>query len=133
MWIESDIITFIGTRCRPNGVDESGKGTYYVQYMFDWGYADNMPNETDVVDHPSEFMLTTTTTATSHITTCAGRSSRIPVRRICSAWFAITSSLSSRLSVQRTAMRTPVFSSFSLQNSLSRTNVVQKLAYLRKR
>lgn len=56
-WIEEETMTFTGTRCRPNGIDESGNGSYYVQYMFDWGYVDNMPNSTDKVPHPSEFNL----------------------------------------------------------------------------
>ncbi len=58
-WIEEDEMTFTGTRLRDNGIDTSGKGTYYVLYCFDWGYADDQPNE--VKDHPerhvSEFDL----------------------------------------------------------------------------
>ena len=66
-WIEEDEMTFIGSRLRNNGQDESGNGSYYVLYCFDWGYVDNQPNKqgytaTDqpldvVVPHPSEFML----------------------------------------------------------------------------
>ena len=47
-WIEEDSITFCGTKLANNAVDESGKGTYYVLYCFDWGYADNHPNTTDM-------------------------------------------------------------------------------------
>ncbi|MBP5476665.1 MAG: hypothetical protein J6Y00_03150 [Paludibacteraceae bacterium] len=58
-WIAEDEMTFTGTRLRDNGIDLSGKGTNYVLYCFDWGYADNHPNE--VKDHPerhvSEFDL----------------------------------------------------------------------------
>lgn len=44
-WIKEDQISFKGTKLRNNAVDESGKGIYYVQYSFDWGYVDNHPNE----------------------------------------------------------------------------------------
>ena len=58
-WIAGDEMTFTGTRLRDNGIDTSGKGTNYVLYCFDWGYADDQPNE--VKDHPerhvSEFDL----------------------------------------------------------------------------
>ena len=58
-WIAEDQMTFTGTRLRDNGIDTSGKGTYYVLYCFDWGYVDNHPNE--VKNHPerhvSEFDL----------------------------------------------------------------------------
>ncbi|MDR1089718.1 MAG: hypothetical protein LBL79_01470 [Prevotella sp.] len=37
-------LTFKGTRLPDNAVDESGTGTYYVQYAFAYGYADNAPN-----------------------------------------------------------------------------------------
>jgi len=58
-WIAGGEMTFTGTRLRDNGIDTSGKGTNYVLYCFDWGYADDQPNE--VKDHPerhvSEFDL----------------------------------------------------------------------------
>lgn len=44
-WISSDKLTFTGTRLAHNAVDESGVGSYYVLYAYDWGYADNHPNE----------------------------------------------------------------------------------------
>lgn len=43
-WIKEDKITFKGTLLRNNAVDESKEGKYWVQYSFDWGYADNAPN-----------------------------------------------------------------------------------------
>jgi len=44
-WIETNQYTFTGTRLANNAVDESGKGIYYVQYSYDWGYVDNHPND----------------------------------------------------------------------------------------
>lgn len=44
-WIKEDKITFTGTKMRDNAVDESGKGSYWVLYSFDYGYADNAPND----------------------------------------------------------------------------------------
>ncbi|MDR2041318.1 MAG: cell surface protein [Tannerella sp.] len=44
-WMEPDRLTFSGTRLANNYVDESGNGSYYVQYAYDWGYADCHPNE----------------------------------------------------------------------------------------
>ena len=46
-WIEADEMTFTGTLLPSNGVDESGTGSYYVLYAYDWGYADNHPNEVE--------------------------------------------------------------------------------------
>jgi hypothetical protein len=43
-WINSETLSFEGTCLANNYVDESGKGTYYVQYAYHWGYADNHPN-----------------------------------------------------------------------------------------
>ncbi|MDN3673307.1 cell surface protein [Flavobacterium branchiarum] len=44
-WLkDQDKITFKGTRLPDNAVDESGTGSYYVQYAFLYGYADNAPN-----------------------------------------------------------------------------------------
>jgi uncharacterized protein YjdB len=43
-WIESDTLSFEGTKLADNAVDESGRGRYYVQYAYHWGYADNQPN-----------------------------------------------------------------------------------------
>lgn len=43
-WIDSESITFENvTRLPDNGVDSNGKGTNYITYFYDWGYADNKP------------------------------------------------------------------------------------------
>ena len=47
MWIDDEVIEFSGSRLPDNGVDQSGSGSYYILYSFDWGYADNHPNEFD--------------------------------------------------------------------------------------
>lgn len=47
LWIEEDSYTLKGTRLPENGVDESGKGNYYVLYGFRYGYVDNYPNLND--------------------------------------------------------------------------------------
>lgn len=48
-WIAEDEMTFRGTLLPQNGVDVSGRGTYYVLYAYPWGYVDNHPNdETDL-------------------------------------------------------------------------------------
>ena len=44
-WVKEDELTFSGTLLPKNGVDLSGSGTYYVLYSFEWGYADNHPND----------------------------------------------------------------------------------------
>lgn len=44
-WVKDDVLTFSGTRLPQNAVDESGAGTYFVLYAFDWGYVDNHPND----------------------------------------------------------------------------------------
>lgn len=46
-WIDAETLEFNGTKLADNYSDESGNGTYYVLNYFDWGYADNLPNETD--------------------------------------------------------------------------------------
>lgn len=43
-WINDKTLTFSGTSLPANGVDPSGRGTYYILYAFDWGYVDNHPN-----------------------------------------------------------------------------------------
>ncbi|MBQ8773640.1 MAG: hypothetical protein IJZ17_04090 [Muribaculaceae bacterium] len=47
-WIGEDEILFEGTRLKANGYDQSGNGSYFVQNFYDWGYADNQPNDTDL-------------------------------------------------------------------------------------
>jgi len=44
-WHPNDELTFEGTLLPNNAVDESGNGSYFVQYAFAWGYVDNHPNE----------------------------------------------------------------------------------------
>ena len=45
-WIAQNELDFEGTCLPRNGKDESlaGDGSYWVLYAYDWGYADNMPN-----------------------------------------------------------------------------------------
>lgn len=47
LWAKGDKLTFKGTCLPQNGVDESGKGSYYVLYKFRYGYADNETNDKD--------------------------------------------------------------------------------------
>lgn len=46
-WIDDSTISFSGTLLADNAYDKSGTGTYFVQKFFDWGYVDNLPNESD--------------------------------------------------------------------------------------
>ncbi|MEN0094062.1 MAG: hypothetical protein AAGB30_01685 [Pedobacter sp.] len=46
-WIKDSKITYKGIRLARNGMDESGAGSYYVQYGFSYGYVDNYPNNHD--------------------------------------------------------------------------------------
>ena len=41
LWIEEDTYTLRGTCLAPRTYDRSGKGTYWVNGEFDWGYVDN--------------------------------------------------------------------------------------------
>lgn len=47
LWVNKDQITYKGIRLADNGIDESGKGSYYVLYAYDYGYVDNYPNADD--------------------------------------------------------------------------------------
>ncbi len=48
LWQEDqENLTFRGTLLPDNAVDESGSGTYYVLYSYEYGYADNAPNTDD--------------------------------------------------------------------------------------
>lgn len=47
LWVDADSLVFEGTKLANNYVDESGTGTYYVQYAYHWGYVDNHPNADD--------------------------------------------------------------------------------------
>jgi len=46
-WADTDKITFKGTLLPDNAVEESGKDQYWVLYSFDYGYADNVPDDDD--------------------------------------------------------------------------------------
>lgn len=46
-WLSGETLSFRGTRLADNAVDESGNGSYYVLYAYDWGYADNHPNDSE--------------------------------------------------------------------------------------
>ena len=46
-WLPVESLTFAGTRLPDNAVDESGDGSYYVLKAYDWGYADNHPNDSE--------------------------------------------------------------------------------------
>jgi hypothetical protein len=43
-WIADDSLVFTGTLLPDNAIDESGIGSYYVQYAYPWGYVDNHLN-----------------------------------------------------------------------------------------
>ena len=53
LWLDADSLVFEGTKLANNYVDESGTGTYYVQYAYHWGYVDNQPN----TDYRSNFNI----------------------------------------------------------------------------
>ena len=47
LWLQGEeTMTFTGAKLRCNAVDLGGNegNSYYVQYFFDWGYVDNLPN-----------------------------------------------------------------------------------------
>lgn len=44
-WIDADDLSFSGTLLPKNAVDESGNGTFWVLYAYQWGYADNRLND----------------------------------------------------------------------------------------
>jgi len=47
LWLQDEAtMTFTGTKLRGNAVDlgNNDGNSYYVQYFFDWGYVDNLPN-----------------------------------------------------------------------------------------
>ncbi len=47
-WAGSKITFKGGTLIANNAFDQSGKGTYWVLFAEDWGYADNAPNDSDL-------------------------------------------------------------------------------------
>lgn len=47
LWLQDEeTLTFSGAKLRCNAIDVGGNdgNSYYVQYFFDWGYVDNLPN-----------------------------------------------------------------------------------------
>ena len=44
LWVNNDKITFNGIRLAESGIDESGKGSYFVLQTFKYGYVDNYSN-----------------------------------------------------------------------------------------
>ncbi|MFI3240731.1 MAG: T9SS type A sorting domain-containing protein [Bacteroidales bacterium] len=56
-WIEGDEITLYGNRLADNAVDESGDGSNYVLYAYDWGYADNHLNTSDLSNFKIEWAV----------------------------------------------------------------------------
>ena len=47
LWMQDEeTLTFSGAKLRCNAVDlgNNGGNSYFVQYFFDWGYVDNLPN-----------------------------------------------------------------------------------------
>jgi len=47
LWLQGEpTLTFTGAKLRCNALDQGGNdgNAYYVQYFFDWGYVDNLPN-----------------------------------------------------------------------------------------
>ena len=44
LWVKDDKITFNGIRLAESGIDESGKGSYFVLKGYKFGYVDNHPN-----------------------------------------------------------------------------------------
>jgi hypothetical protein len=47
-WISENSLVFEGTKLQDNGIDESGNGSYWVRSAYDWGYADNQPNNSEL-------------------------------------------------------------------------------------
>ena len=48
LWIEEDSYTLKGTKLMDNRVDTNGQGTNWQLKSFDWGYADNHPNNSTI-------------------------------------------------------------------------------------
>ena len=46
-WYDGETMEFVGTKLANNAVDQIGDGSYYVLNYLEWGYADNLPNDTD--------------------------------------------------------------------------------------
>jgi hypothetical protein len=48
LWVEADRYTLRGTRLEARNYDQSGRGTYWINPDYEWGYADNY-SETDML------------------------------------------------------------------------------------
>ncbi len=46
-WVTEASMRFSGARLADNYIETSGNGTYFVLTFYDWGYADNLPNNED--------------------------------------------------------------------------------------
>ena len=44
-WLTDSTLTFVGSRLPNNAYDPNGKGAYWIQQPFDYGYADCHPND----------------------------------------------------------------------------------------
>lgn len=52
LWLQDEeTLTFTGSKLRCNAVDQGGNGvnSYFVQYFYDWGYVDNLPNNPNFI------------------------------------------------------------------------------------
>jgi hypothetical protein len=52
LWLQNEeSLTFTGSKLRCNAVDQGGNdgNSYFVQYFFDWGYVDNLPNNPNFI------------------------------------------------------------------------------------
>ena len=52
LWLkDEESLTFTGSKLRCNAVDLGGNdgNSYFVQYFFDWGYVDNLPNNPNFI------------------------------------------------------------------------------------
>ncbi len=45
LWLADSALTFIGSRLPDNAYDPNGKGAYWIQQPFEYGYADCHPND----------------------------------------------------------------------------------------
>lgn len=43
-WLPNDELSFTGTKLADNAVDKDGTGENFVLHAYEWGYADNVPN-----------------------------------------------------------------------------------------
>lgn len=55
LWLQQEqTLTFNGTKLRCNAIDlgDNEGNSYYVQYFYDWGYEDNLPNNPAGISQP---------------------------------------------------------------------------------